>query len=97
MFFNPSTRLFGRKRSKFLSIRYIASILTISIQTVLLSFLWVFFGVTSRSPVALPDPIARAMKVNVPPVLNVDGCVVVRHGNQHRFLIISCLSHSLRL
>ncbi|KAJ2919793.1 hypothetical protein MD484_g534, partial [Candolleomyces efflorescens] len=61
----------GRKRSKFLSIRYITPVLAISIQTALLSFLWIFFGVTSRNPVALPDPIARAVKVNSQPVLMV--------------------------
>ena len=67
----PLTRLFCRKRSKFLSIRYITPVLAISIQTALLSFLWIFFGVTSRNPVALPDPIARAVKVNSQPVLMV--------------------------
>ncbi|KAJ2933710.1 hypothetical protein H1R20_g3347, partial [Candolleomyces eurysporus] len=85
----------GRKRSKFLSIRYIVPLLTLSIQTILLSFLWIFFAVTSRAPVALPDSIARAVKVNAQPVLMVVSLFATVISIVSSFLFTRSIRYSL--
>ncbi|RXW12999.1 hypothetical protein EST38_g12855 [Candolleomyces aberdarensis] len=85
----------GRKRSKFLSIRYIVPLLTLSIQTILLSFLWIFFAVTSRTPVPLPDPIARAVKVNAQPVLMVVSLFATVISIVSSFLFTRSIRYSL--